>query len=200
MIQIADAGKGKLVGGVVAGVYRVETQEFASQVIAPRFFQGEAFTERVYLDEAISAVRCSFRLLQVGRNEQIEVSTSYILAGVRRRLSETQYDWRQVEEGQEEIQERVERAFWFHLRNIGFRVDYDEYVDPDRQGLVWWRQVVWLKGGDARAMSPNPDRAKVCKTGWSTYSIWANNTYKQAKELVKKKRGTKTEKRKESNE
>ena len=63
------------------------------------------------------------------------------------------------------LQEQVERAFWEHLRDVGFRVDYELYADPTRRGLFWWRQVAWLKGGDVDAKQPVPKRAAVCKTG-----------------------------------
>jgi len=187
MIQIDDAGWGSLVGGVTIGVYRIQTQEFAAETIPPRFFQVPAFADKFYLDQAVAATRRCFQRLHVRHGERIEVCTNYSLSKVRDRLSEAGYNWRPAQiEGP--LQKRLTRAFWHHLRDLGFRVDYDEYVDPTRRGLVWWRQVAWLKGGDVEANSPHPERAKFCKIGWGSYEIWSQRPYQMAKQLARKRR------------
>ncbi len=62
-VQIDDAGWGSLIGGVVVGVYRTSTGEFAHEVIAPRFFQGTAFADKEYLAEAARLARACFERL-----------------------------------------------------------------------------------------------------------------------------------------
>lgn len=194
-IQIDVAGWGKLVGGVTVGVYRTGTQEFAAEVIPPQFFHPDAFAAQAYLDEAVMAVRKCFRRLVVQHSERIEVydapddkgdSRGFVLSKVRDRLSEAGYDWRPIKI-ESALQDRVEREFWFHWRDLGLRVKYDKYIDPDprARGWLWWKQVGWLKGGDAKATSPDPERAEWCKTGWSSYEIWANHPYQEAKRIRK---------------
>ncbi len=187
MIQVDDAGWGSLVGGVVIGCYRPETEEFVHGVVAPRFFQGAAFASKEYLAEAARQAAACFERLRVGKGEPVEICTGYVLEGIREWLTVQGYSWEPARITGP-LQKRVERAFWEHLRSLGFDVPFDLYTDPTRRGLLWWRQVAWLKGGDADATAPVPERAAVCKTGWASYSVWATHPYREARRLARQMR------------
>jgi len=76
--------------------------------------------------------------------------------------------------------ELVERAFQGHLAELGCHVSYDLMTDPNQAGLFWWKQVAWLKAGNAEATTPDPERARVCKIGWSASNTWAYHPYAEA--------------------
>jgi hypothetical protein len=189
MIQIDVAGWNSLIGGVIVGLYRTNSQAFATETIPPRFFQNPAFGDQAYLDEAVAATRHCFRHLAVPTEELVEICPSFVLSRVRDHLAEAGYDWRPAHiEGP--LQERLTRAFWHHLRDLGFHVEYGEYVDPTRRGLVWRQQIAWIKGGDASAAVLDGERASACKTGWGTSEIWSQPPYRIARELAHQRRET----------
>ena len=187
MIQIDIAGWSSLVGGVTVGIYCTNSQAFAAETIPPRFFQTHTLVDRSYLDQAVAATRRCFRRLAVQRDELVEIGARFALSKVRDRLSEAGYDWRPAQiEGP--LQEHLTRAFWQHLRDLGFRVAYEEYVDPTRRGLVWRKQVAWIKGGDVSATDLDGERASACKTGWASREIWSQPPYRIARELARQRR------------
>jgi hypothetical protein len=186
-IQIDDSGWGSLIGGVAIGVYRTSTGEFAHEVVAPRFFQGAAFEGKEYLAEAARLAGMCFERLRVQPTERVEICTGYVLNGVRDWLTEAGFAW-QPARIQGALQDMVERAFGEHLALLGFHADYRLLTNPQRKGLLWWRQIAWLKGGNADARAPIPERAAVCKTGWASFDIWATHPYHKAKQLAQARR------------
>lgn len=191
MIQIDDANWGGLIGGVLIGVYRDATGEFASGIVEPRFFQGAAFAAKEYLREGGKRVAACFEQLGVQPDEDVLCCTGFVLDGVCAWLSERGYRFRRGKITGA-LQELVERASLAHLEQLGFEVEYTLLTDPRRKGLLWWKQVQWLKGGDVDARQPWPERAAQCKTGWASFEIWAYHPYHEARELA---RAAKTERR-----
>jgi hypothetical protein len=187
-IQIDDAGWGSLVGGTVIGAYRTHTKEFTHGIIAPRFFQGNLFAQKAYLDEAARQAEACLAQLDARPKERVEICRGYVLTNVREWLRDQGFalDPTRITGA---LQDKVEHAFWEHLRDVGFCVERDLYGDPARRGLLWWQQVRWLKGGDADATRPVPERAATCKTGWASYKIWATHPYGEAKRLARQRRG-----------
>ena len=195
MLQIDDAGWGCLVGGVTVGCYRVETGEFVAGTVAPAYFQDDDphepshFRRKDYLDAAAHVVEVCLAQLKITTAEPIAICSGYILEGARAWLTAHGYRW-QAAKITGPLQELVERAFQAHLAELGFNVSYDLLTDHTQAGLFWWRQVAWLKGGKANAKVPDPDRARVCKTGWSTYYTWACHPYAEARALAGRGKGT----------
>lgn len=187
-IQIDDAGWGCLLGGVLVGAYRTETQAFAWGEIPVAHFQGRAFADRTYLHWAVEVARGLFGRLSVERDEPVQVCSGYVLEGVRQWLDAGGYTWRTAKvDGS--LQLLVETALLERLHSLGLR-DLDLETLTKKQGLLFWKCLRWLKGGDAEAPAPVRAREQFAKTGWRTYPIWANNPYRHAKHVLRKTDGT----------
>jgi len=207
MIGIGHQGLQWLVGGLVIGAYDTATERYADGVVAPRFFQGEAFEGEAYRSEVARVVEACLEELLVCPEDAVigmciggvsadgEVVWEWRLspsamAGVREWLGERGAEWRVRRDGVYPLslgplRERLERSHWCHLQELGFRLDYEEYADPTRRGLVWREQIGWLKGGDADASEPDQERAAVCKTGWRSYEVWAYHSYREARRRLR---------------
>ena len=165
MLQIDDAGWGALVGGVTVGCYRVETAEFVAGTVAPTFFQDDdpdeagRFWRKDYLTAAARVVDVCLAQLKATPVEPVAICSGYVLDGVRARLTAQGYRW-QIARITGPLQELVERAYQGHLAELGFYVSYDLLTDHNQAGLFWWKQVAWLKAGNAEATAPDPERAR----------------------------------------
>ena len=181
MIQIDDAGWGCLIGPVLIGAYRIETQEFAYGKIPVRFFQPPLFAQKAYLDKAAEVARQLLDELKVKPKERVEICRGYVLDGVRAWLAKTGRSFRTVKvEGP--LQVLVETALQQELAALGLRVSYE--VLTEKQGLLFWLCLRWLKGGDIDATKAVPEREKHAKTGWASYDIWISHPYAEAKRLA----------------
>jgi hypothetical protein len=180
-IQMDDAGWGCLLLGVLIGAYRVETGEFAFGEIAVEHFQNGAFARKGYLDVAVTVADDLLVQFAVGLDEPIEVCRGYVLDGVRAWLSKQGYTWTPIKvEGP--LQVLVENALLQKLHALGIRVDYRTLTE--KQGLLFWHCLRWLKGGDMEATRALPERQALAKTGWASYGIWVSHPYRQAKRLA----------------
>ncbi len=193
MIQINDAGWGCLVGGVAIGCYRVETGEFAVGLVAPTYFQDDDpqepdhYRRQDYLQAAAQVAAVCLAQLKAMPAEPIAICSGYVLEGVRVWLTAHGYRW-QAAKITGALQELVERAFQAHLAELGCHIGFDLLTDHSKSGLCWWWQIAWLKSGNVNATAADPARARVCKTGWSTYRTWANHPYAEARVLVSRAR------------
>jgi hypothetical protein len=194
MIQIDDTGWGSLIGGVLVGVYRDESAEFTYGVVAPKFFQGEAFAAKAYIAEGGVQVAACFEHLHVRADEKILCCTGYVLDGVCEWLAARGYKF---ERGKitGPLQGRIEGALQDYLAGLGFAVDYKTLTQADKKGLFWWKQVQWLKGGDVNATRPVPERVALCKTGWASFNTWANHPYREARALAQAAKSERSRKR-----
>ena len=201
-IQLDDAGWGCLIGGVIVGAYRLETQEFACEEIPARFFQPPLFGQRAsacactpacagthadrhadrYLDKAVEvAGRLLMDELGVQPGEEIQVCSGYVLSNVGPWLAQAGLLGRKVKvEGP--LQVLVETALQQSLAALGLDVSYD--VLTRKQGLLFWKCLHWLKGGNINATRAVAERERHAKTGWASYGIWVGHPYAQAKQLA----------------
>lgn len=181
-IQLDDAGWGCLLGGVIIGAYRLETQEFACQEIPARFFQPPLFGQRAYLDKTVEvASRLLTDELSVSPGEEIQVCSGYVFSNVGPWLTQAGLPWRKVKvEGP--LQVWVETALQQSLAALGLEVSYE--VLTKKQGLLFWLCLQWLKGGNVNATRAVPERERQAKTGWASYPIWVGHPYAQAKQLA----------------
>lgn len=180
-IQIDDAGWGCLLLGVLIGAYRVETGEFAFGEISVEHFQNGAFARQDYLDVAVIVADELLVQLAVGLDEPIEVCRGYVLDGVRRWLSGQGCTWT-IAKVEGPLQVLVENALLQKLNALGIRVDYRTLTE--KQGLLFWHCLRWLKGGNIDATRALPEREVLAKTGWASYDIWVSYPYQQAKSLA----------------
>jgi hypothetical protein len=183
MIQIDDAGWGSLVGGVIIGACRAESSQtqHAFREVGVTFFQGQAFKTQRYLGVAADAALELMEELGVGKDEEVKVCTGYVLQGIRLKLTAEGYQVTQAKIG-EPLQTLIEQELLDRVLALGVETDLETLTT--KQGLYFWQCVRWLKGGDVDAQAL-PDRAKHCKTGWDTYSIWAQYPWNEAKPLAK---------------
>jgi len=70
------------------------------------------------------------------------------------------------------------------LHALGIYVDYETLTE--KQGLLFWHCLRWLKGGNINARRAVPEREAMAKTGWESYNIWVSHPYQQAKRLAAK--------------
>ena len=186
MIHIGVAGSGCLVGGIVIGCYREETQEFVAGNVAPTFFQNtdpeqpNLYVRKAYLAAAVAVVKVCFRALQVQPGEAIAITSDYALAGVRAWLTEQGFAW-QIAKATEPLAGLIVYEFQAYLASLGFEVQFATLTDPTKVGLFWWQQVRWLKHGNVAAHTPEPARAALCKTGWPAFADWAYQPYAQSR-------------------
>jgi len=182
MIKIDDAGWGCLVGGVILGIYREETHDYNYGEIPVEIFQGQKFQKKEYFQSAYQITPELLQSLNVSKKEQIMVCTGEVLGGVRRYLSDHGYNWKsgKIKGG---LQTKVEKTLQEKLFSYGIRVDFKTLTE--KQGLLFWMCVKWLKGGNLNGRAI-PEREKLCKTGWRTFRIWADLPYDKAKEESKR--------------
>jgi hypothetical protein len=184
-VQVDDAGWGYLLGGVVIGARcarRVETAEYAWGEVPVEIFQGAAFARKEYLAGAARAAAQLFEQLRVPLGEPVEICSGYVLDGVRGWLSRAGCRYRMVKvEGP--LQALAETTLLERLRQIGLDIDYETLTE--KQGLLFWLCLRWLKGGDINAARILPEREKYAKTGWASYGIWASHPYEEAKRLAR---------------
>lgn len=181
MIKIDDAGWGCLVGGVILGIYREEAKQYGYKEIPVEVFQGDRFKRKEYIDYAYKLTPELLEELDADKKEPIVVCTGEVLTGVRNYLSRNGYNWKPGRiEGH--LQIRVEKTLQEKLFGYGIRVNFKTLTE--KQGLLFWHCVKWLKGGDLNAPAL-PDREKLCKTGWKTFRIWADLPYQEAKKQSK---------------
>ena len=181
-VQIDDAGWGCLIGGVLIGAYRVETQEFVCGEIPVQLFQDGAFACKDYLRGGATVVEQIFQQLEVPADEPVEVCRGYVLDGIREWLSEEGYNWIPAKiEGP--LQSLIEGALLQKLQGLGIKVDYETLTK--KQGLLFWHCLRWLKGGNIDATRALPEREALAKTGWASYEAWVSHPYQQAKRLAR---------------
>jgi hypothetical protein len=179
-VQIDDAGWGCVVGGVLIGAYRVETQEFTRGLVEPSFFQGDAFGLKDYQGEGGVQIDDCFGRLHVLPGEDILCCTGYVLDGVCEWMAAHGYEFKRGKITGP-LQDRIEHELLDYLTGLGFPVDYETLTTPYKKGLFWWKQVQWLKGGNINSTRAIPERIALCKTGWETFNFWANYPYQEAK-------------------
>lgn len=185
-IHVDDAGWGCLLGGVLIGAYRLETEEYVWQEVPVEFFQGAAFARKEYLGEVARVVERLLDQLNVPKDEPIQICTRYVLQGAREFLARNRYCW-QTAKITGPLQQRAETTLLEKMHALGLaELNYETLTT--RQGLLFWLCLRWLKGGDINATCAVPEREKQAKTGWANYRIWVNHPYSQAKQLTQKGR------------
>ena len=184
MIYCDDCLWGSLIAGVIIGIYREETGEFRFEEIPVANFQGKAFSSKEYLIAAGEIAVTLLEELKVPKTEPIKICTGYCLDGIAERLSVEEYNFTRGKITGP-LQDKIEHAGRTLLEcKYGFKVTYEELTAIEKKGLLWWKQIAWLKDGNVDARKPNPLKVSQCKTGWSTFNTWATYPYADAKILA----------------
>ncbi len=155
-IQIDDAGWGDPIGGVLIGIFRVETQEYLVHEIEVSHFQPPNFTKKTFLKRGLELVQQAFSCFNVDKKEPIEVCRGAVLDGVRDGLVQQGYTVIPKKiEGQ--LQEQIEASLVESLRKLGIP-DIPRVSGKDR----FFRQLEWIQ-------KDLKNREQFAKTGWKNW-------------------------------
>ncbi len=155
-IQIDDAGWGDPVGGVLIGVYRVETNEYVVKEIEVIHFQEPNFVKKTFLARGLELVVEALRCLRVHKNEPIQVCRGVVLDGVRDGLKEKGYEVIPTKiEGQ--LQELIEANLVTSLEQLGIQ-GIPRVSGKER----FFRQLEWIQ-------DDLEYREQYAKTGWKNW-------------------------------
>lgn len=158
MIQIDDAGSGSFIGGTCIGIYRPETNEYYFDIIPVSLYNKENFKKKLYLDEVVSIVSNAFRLMDVSKNECIEICRGYMFDRLKKWLDENNYKWYSTQiTGR--IQEVVERNFELYTLRLGLTGAYIKYT---KYPFHFHKLLRWVFADFER-------RINVCKVGWKCW-------------------------------
>jgi hypothetical protein len=155
-IQIDDAGVGDLLDGVVIGAYRLETGEFAYEMVGVEFFQQPKFGRKAYLEEASGIVMKIIDKMGLTEDEPLLVCSSYIFEKAVHELEEKYGKERvTITKITGEAQRFVETAYLDEVRNLG----YEPLPERDeKRARNFFHMLRWVK--------KDPRRFKHAKTGW----------------------------------
>ncbi|MFX1562206.1 MAG: isopentenyl phosphate kinase [Promethearchaeota archaeon] len=155
-IQIDDAGWGDPVGGVIIGIYRVETEEFLSREIEVTHFQSPNFAKKTFLARGLEIALKALQCFTVETDEPIEICRGVVLDGVREGLTKRGYNVIPTKiEGR--LQELVEARFVTALAKLGIP-DIPIVSGKER----FFRQLEWVQKNLKR-------REQFAKTGWKNW-------------------------------
>jgi hypothetical protein len=155
-VQIDDAGVGDLLDGVVIGAYRLETGEFAYEVVGVEFFQQPKFGRKAYLEEASGVVMKITDRMRLTENEPLLICSSYIFEKAVHELEEKYGKERvTVTKITGEAQRFVETAYLDEVRNLGYEPLPER---EEKRARNFFDMLRWLK--------KDPRRFKHAKTGW----------------------------------
>jgi len=180
-ILVDDAGWGCAVGGVLIAAYRVETQEFTAWEIPVTDFQGDCFTHRRYLSTAAVCTHRCLDTLRVGlpphdAKEPIQICSGYIHSETHR-----QHPSFQIVKITGPFQARIEQALLEYLHKLGFPYQ----GSTEEYGKLFFEAIRWLKGGNPNRRGMDPDRVKLAKWGWQTFSAYRDHPYRKAVEIAR---------------
>lgn len=155
-LQIDDAGVGDLLHGVVIGAYRLETSEFAYEIVDVEFFQPPKFGRKAYLEEASGIVMKITDKMKLAENEPVLICSSYIFEKAVRALEEKYGKERvTVSKITGEAQRFVETAYLDEVRNLGYEPLPER---EEKRARNFFDMLRWVK--------KDPRRFKHAKTGW----------------------------------
>jgi len=155
-IVIDDAGVGDLLAGIVVGAYRLETGEFAYDLVDVKFFQRPRFASKQYLSESSRIVLRLLEKLQRREGENIRICRSYVFEQAYKKLKEKYgVDAVELSKVVGKPQEYVETAYLDELRNLGYNAIAKRET---RRAKSFFHMMNWVKR--------NPSRWRFAKTGW----------------------------------
>ncbi len=155
-IQIDDAGWGDPVGGVLIGLFRIETREYVVKEIEVTHFQDPNFAGKTFLGRGLELVLEGLSCLKVSKNEPIQVCRGAVLDGVRDGLKDKGFEVIPTKiEGQ--LQELVEANFVTSLERIGIQ-GIPRVSGKER----FFRQLEWIQ-------EDLKHREQFAKTGWKNW-------------------------------
>ncbi len=171
-----DSGWGCPLGGCLIAAYRVETGFFHWEEVPVNLFQGQAFIDRAYLDGAAMAAKDAIAVLGPTPGEPVHICSGYVHTETHRQHP----DWKIVKITGP-FQAIIEKTLKTYLHGLGFPYQ----GSTEEYGKLFFEAIRWHKGGNPNRRGMEPERVKLGKTGWATWSIYEKHPYWQAKELAR---------------
>lgn len=158
MIHIDDAGSGSLIGGTCIGIMRIETKEYYFDIIPLKYYNTINFPQKKYLDYVIKIAKDAFNVLNINKNEPIQICRGYMFDKLRIWFDENGYTWTSIEiTGL--LQTAVENTFEEYTISLGFPYEYITYT---KYPFHFHRILRWVYA-DYKV------RLKLCKVGWKSW-------------------------------
>lgn len=158
MIQIDDAGSGSFVGGTCIGIYRPETNEYYFDIIPVELYNKENFKKKLYLDNVVDITTTAFKLLNVQKNECIEICRGYMFEKLKLWLTENSYSWYSTQITGH-VQEIIEKNFELYSIRLGLPETYIKYT---KYPFHFHKVLRWV-------YSDFENRINLCKVGWKSW-------------------------------
>lgn len=161
-IQVDDQGWGTPVGGVGIIVVRKETLEIHYDIIPIELFNLEMFKKKIYLTGARNIVEEGIEVLNVDKEEEIEICPGCIHDETTQWLKNEGYKFR-VTKIDGVAQEKGEVMFIEYLKRLGVPnppTIVEETVDEYKAQFFYLMD--WVREDPV-------GRAHLCKTGWKYF-------------------------------
>lgn len=174
MIQIDDAGSGSLLGGTVIGIIRVETNEYAYDIIPLDYYRDALFENKEYIKYVVTIIEQLFKDLKVSPTEEIQVCRGYMFDQLKIWLEEHHYNYvcTQIEDP---LQSLVEKTFEEYAISLGLPESFITYT---KYPFHFHRILKWV-------YADYPNRSLLCKTGWKSWQKYGNLPIEIAEEKIK---------------
>jgi len=159
-------------------------------VLSVEFFQGERFQSRQYVQEACNLAAEILSGLNVPKHtEPLQICSGNITTHIRYWAYLQGYQYCSIPTSNQ-LQILLDTALFQHLREDIDLKNVDFQILHEKPALVNWLCWQWLKGGNINARRALPARERLAKTGWSTYPVWIEHPYAEAKRLLKEKQAS----------
>jgi hypothetical protein len=166
-IQIDDQGWGTPVGGVGIIVIRKETEEIHYDIVPIELFDIENFKKKIYMDSARSIVEHGFKLLEVSKDEEIQICSGCIHDKTAEWLKNEGYKFTVMKiEGNAQLKGEI--LFNEYLRSLGVPNPppiIEETVDEYKAQFFYLMD--WVR-------KDRNGRKTLCKTGWKYFIKFFN--------------------------
>jgi hypothetical protein len=151
-IEIDDTAWGLPVGGIWLGFYRVESGEMVVREVGVKYFQGNAFETKVYLEECVQQAKIGiFRDLKRKNNEMIHICSGYVLSSIRKWLEQKGFQYRQ-KKITGTLQREMEKVSQSYIDNL-------PHFHKKKSESLYDALLCWIKESPKK-------RLKYAKTGW----------------------------------
>ena len=175
MIQIDDSGSGSLIGGTCIGAIRVETGNYLYDFIPTKYYQGNLFSTKRYLNKSAEIVLSLLKRLDWKPNEEIQICQGYMFDQARKYLDARQINYTSSKIT-EPLQSQVEKTFQEYALNLGLLPQYVKYT---KYPLHFHRILRWVYADYEK-------RAVLCKTGWKSWKKYGNLDVKLQEDILYK--------------
>lgn len=166
MILIDDAGSGSLIGGTCIGIYRVETDEYAYDIIPIHLYDDKNFHNKDYLNYVVKIISKLFQTLNISLEEEVYVCRGYIFDELRQWLKKGGFNWYNAKIG-EPLQSLIESSFEAYAIGLGIPKNFIKYT---RYPFHFHQLLKWV-------YADHSNRASLCKKGWKSWKKYGNLSY-----------------------